>query len=153
MAKQKKWKIKGVKNNKDLAGFAVIVLSQRLNSLLSSIQIFFQDETVENLHEVRISLRRLRYNMEIFDICFDKKKFLSFYKNISVLQDLTGSKRDLDVLEQNINLITPDNKIPIYDVASIKINEKKKEINQKLKLELLKFIHSKSLKDFTKLLN
>ncbi len=153
MAKQKKWKIKGLKKDKNLTGISVIVLSQRLNTLISSIHVFFQEETVENLHEVRISLRRLRYNMEIFDSCFDKKKFLSFYKNISSLQDLTGSKRDLDVLLQNINGLTESDEVTINENIRLRIDEKKKIINEKLRLELLKFIHSKSLKDFTKLLD
>ena len=152
MSKQKKWKIKGLKKEKHLTYISNLVLSQRLNSLTASINEFFQNESVESLHEVRIALRRLRYNMEIFDSCFEKKKFISFYKEIAQLQDLTGSKRDLDVLQENIKTLTSNEGIAASDAVHLQIEDKKSEINERLKLELLRFIHSELLKDFTNLL-
>lgn len=152
MSKQKKWKIKGLRKEKNLYNISRLVLSQRLSSLTESINEFLKSESEENLHDVRIALRRLRYNMEIFETCFDKKKFISFYKYIADLQDLTGSKRDLDVLEGNYITLISDSKIEADKTVPQKIAEKKSELNEKLKLELMKFRHSELLGEFSKLL-
>jgi len=153
MAKSKKWEIKGLKEKISFAVSAKIVLKQRLKTLLSSIRIFLKDESVENLHEIRISLRRLRYNMEIFLCCFDKKKFLVFYKKISLLQDLTGNKRDFDVLIENINSLRADKEVKVIDPFLKMIEGKKSILQDELKLKLVEFIHSKELKDFNKMLS
>jgi CHAD domain-containing protein len=153
MAKSKKWKIKGLEERTSLEDSGRIVLKQRLKALISSIKLFLKEETVENLHEIRISLRRLRYNMEIFFCCFDKKKFVVFYKKISLLQDLTGNKRDFDVLIENINSINVNEEVEAINLLTKKIEEKKSTLQEKLILELVEFIHSRELKDFTKLIS
>ncbi len=153
MAKSKKWKIKGLEERTSLEDSGRIVLKQRLKALLSSIKLFLKEDTVENLHEIRISLRRLRYNMEIFICCFDKKKFLVFYKKISLLQDLTGNKRDFDVLIENIASLNVNEEIKIINTFIKKIEEKKSVLLDELILELVEFIHSKELKDFVKMIS
>jgi len=153
MAKSKKWKIKGLEERTSLEDSGRIVLKQRLKALLSSIKLFLKEDTVENLHEIRISLRRLRYNMEIFICCFDKKKFLVFYKKISLLQDLTGNKRDFDVLIENIASLNVNEEIKIINTFIKKIEEKKSVLLDEMILELVEFIHSKELKDFVKMIS
>jgi CHAD domain-containing protein len=153
MAKRKKWKIKGLEERTSLEDSGRIVLKQRLKTLLSSIKLFLKEDTIENLHEIRISLRRLRYNMEIFICCFDKKKFLVFYKKISLLQDLTGNKRDFDVLIENIASLNVNEEIKIINTFIKKIEEKKSVLLDELILELVEFIHSKELKDFVKMIS
>ncbi len=153
MAKSKKWKIKGLEERTSLEDSGRIVLKQRLKALLSSIKLFLKEDTIENLHEIRISLRRLRYNMEIFICCFDKKKFLVFYKKISLLQDLTGNKRDFDVLIENIASLNVNEEIKIINTFIKKIEEKKSVLLDELILELVEFIHSKELKDFVKMIS
>ncbi len=153
MAKNKKWEIKGLKEKSSFVNSGKIILKQRLKSLQSSIRFFLKDETIENLHEIRISLRRLRYNMEIFFCCFDKKIFLVFYKKISQLQDLTGNKRDLDVLIENINSIQANEEVKVIDSFINKIEEKKSILHEELVLRLVEFIHSREVKEFNKMLS
>ncbi|MFZ0455821.1 MAG: CHAD domain-containing protein [Ignavibacteriaceae bacterium] len=148
-----KWEIKGLSLDLPFGDSAKTILSSRLANLLNSIDIFFKDDTEENLHDVRIALRRLRYNMELFTICFDGKKFLSFYKIIEHLQDQSGLLRDLDVLKVNINSLTINEKLKISVKIFKKIEEKRSEIKSALKLELMKFTHSKALKNFNSLLS
>lgn len=153
MAKSKKWKIKGLENKIPFTDAGKIVLMQRQKVLVASIKKFLKDESVENLHDIRITLRRLRYNMEIFFDCFDKKKFLVFYKKISSLQDLTGSKRDLDVLIENIKSVNTKNKTRAINSFIKCVEEKKSVLNDNLILELMDFLHSKELKDFVKMIS
>ena len=151
MAKIKKWEIDSLSGNKTLREGANIILSSRINSLLDTIKKFFDEETIKNLHAVRIALRRVRYNMELFPYCFDKKKFLIFYKRIVLLQDLSGNVRDLDVLTENITSLQEE-KVQVPKAVFIKVAEKRASLNDKLRLELMKFIHSKTLSNFQKMI-
>jgi len=147
----KKWEIEELNIHKSFCDSAKIILAQRVNYLLSEIDNFFKDETVENLHKTRIALRRVRYNMELFIDCFDKKKFLIFYKRVEFLQDISGNIRDLDVLNQNILAIKKE-KISVTKRLLKKVGEKKENLRENFKLELMRFIHSKALSNFQKLL-
>ena len=148
-----KWEIKELSNELPFGDSAKVILTNRLTNLLNSIDIFFKDDNEENLHDIRIALRRLRYNMELFTICFDRKKFSSFYKIIERLQDQSGLLRDLDVLKVNINSLTTNEKLKVSGKIFKKIEEKRSEIKAALKLELMKFTHSKALKNFSSLLS
>lgn len=148
-----KWEIKGLSSDLSFGDSAKIILYNRLANLLNAIDIFFKNDTEENLHDVRIALRRLRYNMELFIDCFDSKKFLSFYKKIERLQDQSGLLRDLDVLKVNINSLIINEKLKISGKIFKKIEEKRSELKASLKLELMKFNHSKALKNFYSLLS
>ena len=147
-----KWEIKELSPNITFGDSSKVVLLNRLNNLLNSVDLFFKEDSVENLHDVRIALRRLRYNMELFIDCFDKKKFSAFYKKIEALQDQSGMLRDLDVLKVNINSLIIDKKIKISKIIFQKIDERRNELKANLKLELMKFTHSKALKNFNSLL-
>lgn len=152
MAK-KKWEIKELSPSGTLTDSAKIILPVRLADLLSSIKLYFEKETPENLHSTRIAVRRLRYSMELFIECFDKKKFAGFYEKIRRIQDLTGSVRDLDVLKQNMTVLSAGEKVKVSGSLFTKIDEKRFAVNENLKLELLKFIHSKPLKEFSKIIS
>ena len=148
----KKWEIEGLDTHKTLCESAKVILAERINNLLMEIGDFFKEETVENLHKTRIALRRVRYNMELFKACFDKKKFLIFYKRVEFLQDISGKVRDLDVLTQNM-LAIKEEKIKVTKAVFKKIGEKRENLKENFKLELMKFIHSKGLSNFQKLLS
>jgi CHAD domain-containing protein len=148
----KKWEIEGLDTHKTLCESAKVILAERINNLLTEIGDFFKEESVENLHKTRIALRRVRYNMELFKACFDKKKFLIFYKRVEFLQDISGKVRDLDVLTQNM-LAIKEEKIKVTKAVFKKIGEKRENLKENFKLELMKFIHSKGLSNFQKLLS
>jgi CHAD domain-containing protein len=153
MPKAKNWEITHLSTKEDLTSSAKVILCQRLDSLLASINSYFSEINEENLHQVRISLRRVRYSMELFIKCFNRKKYLSFYKIVSSLQDLSGSVRDLDVLKQNLKYFWSDNKPVSKNINFSRVDENKNLLQSNLKLELMKFIHSKELKEFKKLIN
>jgi len=144
-----KWRIKGIRQETSFFEASKIILSARLKVLLQSIRDYFGGETVEKLHQVRIALRRLRYTLEVFYICIDQEVFTRIYKRIETLQDITGEVRDLDVLKENI-LSLSEGKIKLSTGLLSKLEEKRSYLNEQLRLELMKFIHSQELKDFKK---
>ncbi|MDR3628600.1 MAG: CHAD domain-containing protein [Ignavibacteriaceae bacterium] len=150
MTKKYKWEIKGLSAGKSFKTSAKIILQRRLKSLTNTIKKFLNEETSENLHQIRIALRRLRYNMEIFISCFDKEIFIAFYQEVAKLQDMTGTKRDLDVLADNVKSFSSGGK----DVDSFlgEVEEKNRKLKDELTLELMKFTHGSELKDFNKMI-
>lgn len=150
---KRKWEIEKLKGTKQFKKSADLILNNRIESLLSYIEKYFKDLSVENLHDVRIALRRVRYSMELFIVCYDKKIFIKFYNKVQLLQDLSGNVRDVDISLANINYLVTDNHIKIENYIISKANEKKILLEEKFKLELLKFTLSKALKDFLKLIN
>jgi len=153
MSKTKPWEISKLSIKQNLTPSAKIILRQRLESFLSSINLYLSEINPENLHQVRISLRRLRYPMEVFLKYFERKKYLSFYKIVSSLQNLSGEVRDLDILKQNLNIYSDKDTSKTEEINFSKIDIKKEQFQSNLKLELMKFIHGKELKDFKKLIN
>jgi CHAD domain-containing protein len=149
---KRKWEVEKLKNSKQFKKSADLILNNRIESLLSLTDKYFKDMSVENLHDVRIALRRIRYSMESFIVCYDKKIFLKFYNNVQLLQDLSGNVRDVDISLENINSLVNDNQIKIDPEIITKANEKKIILEEKFKLELMKFTFSKVLKDYLKLL-
>lgn len=150
---KRKWEIEKLKVTKQFKKSADLILRNRIESLLSYTDKYFKNLSVENLHDVRIALRRVRYSMELFIICYDKKIFIKFYNKVQILQDLSGNVRDVDISLENINYLVTDNHIKIDNDIILKANEKKILLEEKFKLELMKFTLSKILKDFLKQLS
>lgn len=148
-----KWEIEKLKNSKLFKKSANLILRNRIESLLNFTDKYFQDLSVENLHNVRIALRRVRYSMELFIVCYDKKIFLKFYNKVQLLQDLSGNVRDVDISLENINSLMSENHIRIDDEIINKAKEKKIVLEEKFNLELMNFSSSRVLKDFIKLLS
>ena len=106
MSKSKKWEIGGIKKKQTVVRAAKIILKSRFDHLIATINSYFKEPSVENLHQVRIALRRARYNMELFIACFDRKLLLKLYNKVESLQDHSGFVRDLDVFKENLNSLT-----------------------------------------------
>ena len=153
MSKTKLWEISKLSCKQDLSTSAKIILSQRLDLLLSSINLYFAEINIEKLHQVRISLRRMRYPMELFVKCFNRKRYLSFYKIISSLQNSSGEIRDLDLFKMNLSKYFKKDKFKVENVIAENLDIKKNKLESNFKLELMEFIHGKELKEFGKLIN
>ena len=149
----RKWEIEKLKSSKQFSKSANLILSSRIENLLFYTNKYFKNPYIENLHDVRIALRRVRYSMELFIICYDKKIFIKLYNKIQLLQDLSGNVRDVDISLENINSLSIDNKIKIDDKIISKAKEKKITLEENFKLELMSFTLSKVLKDFLKQLS
>jgi CHAD domain-containing protein len=144
----KKWKIDGLNDELSYKDAAKIILANRLTQVKDDIREYFNSDSIEDLHRVRISLRRLRYSMELFISCLDKKKFMILYGKVETLQDLSGSLRDFDVMKENMTIIKEKEKIKLSKNVFSKIDEIRNNTKAKLKLELMRFLHSKAVKYF-----
>ncbi|MCX7612247.1 MAG: CHAD domain-containing protein [Ignavibacterium sp.] len=143
----KKWKISGLKYSKKLKSISDKILSQRINFLIEVINRYLKKRDIENLHDVRIALRRVRYNLELFFVCYDESTFSKFYKKIEKLQDLSGEVRDLDVLLLNLDKLNSEG-IEIQESLKNKIQENRIKLENSLVELLNNFKKGKTLKQF-----
>jgi len=109
----KKWFVSGIKINNSFYTEGKRVLRQKLSQVLINTDAYLKTHDVEALHQLRISIRRLRYPLEIFINFFPKKLFWDFYNKINQLQDSTGHGRDLDVMIIRLMKFQDDLKITI----------------------------------------
>ncbi len=148
----KKWKISKLRNSKKLKRIADLILIQRVNTILNLFDNYLNDKTVENLHDVRIGLRRVRYNLELFLVCYDDVTFSKFYNKIEKLQNLSGEVRDLDVLLLNLEKLKAS-AVEIEDVIIDKVKENRAKYEAELINQIKKFLKSKALKQFLREIN
>ena len=148
MGKKKKWFIKGLDSKSRYAQASRIVLDKKLRDIIKLINIYFQDDNADNLHQLRISIRRFRYVMEIFYDCTNSKLFDYIYVKAKQLQDLIGEGRDLDVLEIKVKGIEEDIKTEIPKYFYKKIDDDRIITTQQIKQELIKFLDDKKVNKF-----
>ncbi|HSD62615.1 MAG TPA: CHAD domain-containing protein [Ignavibacteriaceae bacterium] len=150
---KKKWQIDDLTDELQFNLAAKLILKNRLGAVQEDIKEYFINDSVERLHRLRISLRRLRYSMELFVSCFEKKKFMILYKRVEALQDLSGKVRDFDVMKENMKLLSSGENFKIDKKIMAKIDELRSSSYSELKLALMKYSHSKAVKNFDAMLN
>jgi CHAD domain-containing protein len=148
MTKKYKWQIKELKYSKQLKKNAGVILKNRLEFLIQKVNQYFKNKSPENLHELRIALRRVRYPMEVFFVCYNKKIFIKLYNKIKKLQDLSGATRDVDITIEQLNLSVDQDLTSDSDLLLLKMTKKKIELQKKFDDEINSFVKSKIFRDF-----
>ena len=137
-----KWKVKNLKKQMPIQKRAYLILKIRMKELRKRIRVFMQSDTDENLHAVRIALRRLRYSLEVFFDCFDQKTFLQFYSIVEHLQDISGLVRDNTIIKNKISVYMDDENHDALQKILERIDKNQKSIRDELNTELLAFIRA-----------
>ncbi len=149
---KRKWEIESLSPKISFKAAARIALSKRAINLKSYIKKYIKNETPANLHKVRIALRRLRYSMELFLSCFERKEFLIFYKAVSQLQDLTGKIRDTDVLVSSLKSIAVLKDLPAREEMVQRVSSDNLQRREEMNRSLLNFLKSEEFNHFLKIL-
>jgi CHAD domain-containing protein len=147
-----KWKIKNLSGNESFRKAAQIILKERVKKVSVNIKLYLKEENPIKLHNVRISIRRLRYNIELFYPFFDNNKFNKFYDSLVDLQDATGDVRDIYITINNISLIKDLELNEIQNDLISKMEEKQTVLLDKLRSMLHSFMVSNEMKSFIKLI-
>jgi inorganic triphosphatase YgiF len=67
-----------------------------------------EELSVAERHEMRISLKRLRYAADFLQSCFDKKPAVKYLAALSRLQDVFGELNDAAMAEQLVGRLIPE---------------------------------------------
>lgn len=109
----------GVKPKADFHTNARIILPQKVEEVYMWENFIWDSERSEELHNMRISIKRLRYSMEFFTCNYDEQ-FIKFLHIIIDLQDILGDIHDNDVvIEILTNYKTDDSHLTIPGIESL----------------------------------
>lgn len=104
MAKPKK--IVGIKPKQSFHENARILLPQKVAEVYSWEEYIHDPEKRDELHNMRISVKRLRYTMEFFSVNYDTpskyEEWTDLIDTIIELQDLLGDVHDNDVVLETL---------------------------------------------------
>ncbi|MBI1926877.1 CHAD domain-containing protein [Candidatus Poribacteria bacterium] len=92
----KAWKVKGIQLRKSYRWNAQVILPVRVEEVYSWAASIRQPDNIKALHDMRISVKRLRYSMEFFAINYGET-FNTLLKVVEGLQELLGDIHDCDV--------------------------------------------------------
>jgi len=89
-------RVRGIRPKDSLRENAQKIIPTRLTELLSWRKALLDPTAIQDLHNMRIAAKRLRYALEMFEICFpDAKPALD---QLTEIQESIGDIHDLDVL-------------------------------------------------------
>jgi CHAD domain-containing protein len=87
---------------REAAGRTVAVRTQEL---FDNAEGVLDTSDIERVHDMRVSTRRLRAALEIFEPCFDAKLFRPALRDVKRLADALGARRDPDVQLEELGKI------------------------------------------------
>lgn len=80
-----------------LAQAAARVVEVRAAEVFEHAEGVLDVDDVERVHDMRVATRRLRAALEVFEVCFPKKRHRKALKRVKALADALGERRDFDV--------------------------------------------------------
>lgn len=94
----KMWKTRALDCERGFGWNAREVLKVRAAEVWSHVPALDDPADVVGLHDLRISIKRLRYSLEVFAVCYDPTEIAYLTSKLSEVQDLLGDLHDADVL-------------------------------------------------------
>ena len=94
----KAWKAKGIQPQSSYRWNAQVILAVKIQEVYSWVESIRDPDKIKELHNLRISIKRLRYSMEFFAINYGEE-FQDFLKILADLQEQLGDIHDYDVVE------------------------------------------------------
>ncbi len=118
---------------------AKIITRNRLKHIFDLSDKYLEEPTVQNLHRLRIAVRRMRFSFELFVNCYSKKTFRYTLKGLKKLQDAIGIIRDIDVVMVKLKELFNSSSVEIPDEIILNLYKNKNEMKEKISQELVKF--------------
>lgn len=94
----KMWKTRGLDCSKSFAWNARKVLGVRVAEVYAHAPSLDDPLDSRGHHDLRISIKRLRYSLEFFSVCYDPSETGEILSTLSAMQDLLGDLHDAEVL-------------------------------------------------------
>ena len=98
----KEWKVKGLRPKKSFGSNAAAVLPVRVDEVYSWAPYVQDPDNASALHDMRISIKRLRYSMELFGCCYGPP-YQELLDALADWQQHLGDIHDCDVIEQTLS--------------------------------------------------
>ena len=102
---------KNAENSKSFEEAGRKVIGERLDEFCGLSENIYEPFIDEPLHELRISVKRLRYAIELYTVCWGKK-LEKFADELSDMQDHLGEVHDADMWLENLSERLKNSKTP-----------------------------------------
>ena len=116
--------------------FAAKVITQNISNLQKAIQGFHKRNNIEDIHDLRVSSRRIRVALEIFRQFLPSKKIKVWERSIRKVTKSFGDARDLDVQLDFIRSFYHRNDDPIFKPGGrrliLRLNQRRENSQQLL---------------------
>lgn len=118
----------GKKNNSAILLYCAQNISPNLETLNKKAKSIQRRRNMEDIHDVRVSSRRVRTNLSIFEDYFPQKKVKIWQRDMKEITKAFGSVRDLDVQIDLVDQIykTVDDKSILPGLRRIRLRLKQK---------------------------
>ncbi len=100
MAKQRE--IEGVSAAEPFAVAAARVIETRADEVVEHSGNVLDTTDISGVHDMRVATRRLRAALEVFSPCFPKREYRAVLKEVKVIADALGERRDRDVALESL---------------------------------------------------
>jgi len=128
--------VPGFDCDEPFAAAAVRVVEVRVDEVFAHSDGVLDVEEIEHLHDMRVATRRLRAALEVFAVCFPRKRHRKALKRVKALADALGERRDRDVaiafLEGLIGE-TPEVDRPGIEALIGRLREEQRRANEDLR--------------------
>jgi len=101
----KMWPVTGLRPNADFAYNARRVIEARIAELYSNVPYLAERANDVGLHALRISIKRLRYSLEFFAVCFDETELTWMLTSLAEFQELLGLLHDADEVVPHLHTV------------------------------------------------
>jgi len=109
----------------DVARIAVAIRAQELFEQAENV---LDIEDIERVHDMRVATRRLRAVLEVFAPAFEPEAYAAVLRDVKVLADALGARRDPDV--QLDALATLATRLPPEDHAGLDVFAQRLRVEQ-----------------------
>ncbi len=97
--------IPGITRDATFRAAAASAVEVRTEEVFSFRDRVLDTDDIEGVHDMRVATRRLRAVLEIFAVCFPKKRHRRLLKRVKRLADVLGERRDPDVMIDRLETI------------------------------------------------
>lgn len=133
-----------IPNLSPIDALRVILYKFLLSILFYKERILLHDDE-EDLHQLRVNIRKSRAFLKEFSFLFPEDQFTYFYQNLSDLATQTNRKRDLDVIKERLKEVDTDHDVIQKDIKEQQAHEQD-AIEKMLKGKVFEdFVHTYQL--------
>jgi CHAD domain-containing protein len=92
-------------------------------------------EEIEHLHDMRVATRRLRAALEVFAVCFPRKRHRRALRRVKALADALGERRDRDVAIESLSGLAesaPPGERAAFEALTTRLRDEQRQANEDL---------------------
>ena len=146
MSYRKKFRIARLKTRESFEDSREVVLAHYLKRVFKFADRYKEQNSADNLHNLRIALRRFRYVFELYAPLVKPGRFSEVYELAVHLQNVLGDRRDVDVMHDRLLSIyrVSDGELP--NLITADLEQSKALLSTQIDKTLAEFLRNKQVR-------